>query len=147
MLGLASLSLVERIGAVDALPAKRLADHLFLLEMAPAGKAFVQAIGRAEAARGASRCLVALRRRELAGPTGPADLEAAVKEAGMVRVPADPFRLDGGPLRMVVVEGKPVVYSVGLDSVDDGGILDAKLGNEPRGDFLYRLKPEGPSRD
>jgi hypothetical protein len=41
---------------------------------------------------------------------------------------------------MTVLDGAPVVYSIGLDGVDDDGILDAKLGGKPRGDYLFRLK-------
>jgi len=103
-------------------------------------KATIKAIGRSEAERGAMMCLVALRRWELAGPGKPTDLKEVVKAAGMEKVPIDPFRADGGPLRMVVLDEAPVVYSIGLDGVDDDGILDAKLGAKPRGDYLFRLK-------
>ncbi len=44
-------------------------------------------------------------------------------------VPAD--RIDGRPIRYRLVEGKPVVYSVGVDRDDDGGQPPMKNG-EPR---------------
>ena len=141
ILGLVKLPLLERIEAIRQLPPKMLAGrHPLLLFLSPDGASFLKASGRAEALRGIMKCLVALRRWELAGRGEPTDLEAVVKAAGMEKVPVDPFRREGGPLRMVVVEGAPVVYSIGLDGIDDGGILDAKLGNEPRGDYLFRLK-------
>ncbi len=47
-------------------------------------------------------------------------------------------------MRLAVVEGQPVVYSVGKDGRDDGGQKDSKYDTQP-GDMIYRLRPvEGP---
>jgi hypothetical protein len=141
ILGLGKLPLLERMEAAQKLPTKMLADrHPLLLFLAPDGGDFLKASGRGQAIRGIMQCLVALRRWELAGQGEPTDLEKVVQAAGMEKVPIDPFRLDGGPLRMAFIDEAPVVYSIGLDGVDDGGALDAKLGNKPRGGYLFRLK-------
>ena len=56
----------------------------------------------------------------------------------MKAVPTDPY--DGRPMRMAVVEGQPVVYSIGKDGRDDGGLKDSKFETQP-GDILFRLPP------
>ena len=55
----------------------------------------------------------------------------------MPGVPVDPF--SGLPLKMAMISGEPVIYSVGSDGVDDHGLKDADLGRKPEGDFLFRL--------
>jgi len=97
-----------------------------------------QAIARNEAITRGTRCLVALRRWELEKGTPATDLEAAVRAAGMPGVPRDPY--GDGPLRMTLGDGRPVVYSVGLDGDDDGGRVEWDEDPESRnGDFLFRL--------
>jgi hypothetical protein len=67
-------------------------------------------------------------------------------------VPAD--RITGDPVRYALVDGKPVVYSVGADRVDDGGrpakpshgrsstdpsaaaVWDVPPAKAPRGDWV-----------
>lgn len=109
-----------------------------LLGMSPATGAFTQAVGRHEALLHAADGLIALRRWQLGHDAPPPDLLAAVKEAGMPAVPVDPY--DGKPMRMALVEGTPVVYSIGKDGVDDGGLVDSKFDAQP-GDQLYKLPP------
>ncbi|MBN2022990.1 MAG: hypothetical protein JW809_09360 [Pirellulales bacterium] len=101
-----------------------------------------QVIARNQAFLRGTRCLVALRRWEVekGGPAG--DLEAAARAAGMEGVPEDPF--GDGPLRMTTIDGRPVVYSVGLDGDDDGGRVEWNLDpNAPDGDVLFRLPQPG----
>jgi hypothetical protein len=64
-----------------------------------------------------------------------ADLCAA---AGLERVPVHAYT-NSSPLRMAQVGGRTVIYSVGPDGVDDGGLKDADMGRNPDGDFLFRL--------
>lgn len=139
--GLASRPTSERVEAIDRLREEALAGQPLLLYLCPpGGPGFFKAVGRAEATRGASKCLVALRRQQLANQgEGTPDLESAVKAAGMDRVPTDPFRADGGPLRLGTADGSPVVYSVGIDGRDDGGRVDAEFGSLPEGDYLYPI--------
>ena len=70
----------------------------------------------------------------------PEDLGTACKEAGLNAVPIDPF--SGKPMKFVVFDGQPVVYSFGIDGKDDGGKIDA-LRNAGHGDLIYRLSPAG----
>jgi hypothetical protein len=44
---------------------------------------------------------------------------------------------------MTVIEGKPVIYSVGPDGKDDKALSDWLYGQQP-GDFIFRLElPSG----
>ena len=45
-------------------------------------------------------------------------------------------------MKFVILDGQPVVYSVGKDGKDDGGKLDSKNDSQP-GDLIYRLSPAG----
>ena len=48
---------------------------------------------------------------------------ASLAELSPVLLPSVPIdRITGGPLHYRVVNGKPVVYSVGVDRDDDGGV-------------------------
>ena len=60
----------------------------------------------------------------------------------MKTVPLDPY--DGKAMRLAVLDGKPVIYSVGRDGRDDGGQKDSKLDMQP-GDLIYRL-PQAEAR-
>jgi len=75
-----------------------------------------------EARRGALlvRLALELHRREKGG--WPVALEEMVP-AYLPSVPSDPF--DGSPLRYRVAEGAPVLYSIGMDGKDDGGVPPA----------------------
>jgi tRNA A-37 threonylcarbamoyl transferase component Bud32 len=100
------------------------------LELAPKGATFLKEVGKAEASRNAMKCLVALRRWELAGHSiGPdLNLEEIVRLAGIPRVPADPFRIDSGPLKFRLDQGTPIIESIGSEG----------QGREP---LTFRLKP------
>jgi hypothetical protein len=103
----------------------------------PALSAARQATLREEATLRGAQCLVALRRWQLQHRKLPDDLETLVKAVGMSDVPIDPY--SGQPLRMTVIEGKPVIYSVGLDGKDDKALSDWQYGGQP-GDFIFRLE-------
>ncbi|MHC5542552.1 hypothetical protein ACYOEI_30370, partial [Singulisphaera rosea] len=51
-------------------------------------------------------------------------------------IPADPF--DGKPLRLAVIDGEPVIYSIGRDGRDDGGLVDSRNDSRP-GDLTFRF--------
>lgn len=99
-----------------------------------------QAIARETAIVRGWECWSALRHSQLnsRGRT-PRELSAAIKAAGLKNVPIDPY--DGKPMRMTVVAGRPVVYSIGKDGRDDGGEKDSKMDSQPSGDLIYRLEP------
>jgi hypothetical protein len=48
-------------------------------------------------------------------------------------------RITGKPLKLSIVEGRPIVYSVGVDGDDDGGRLPKKFAD---GEFEYVVGPE-----
>ena len=61
-----------------------------------------------------------------------------VKAAGMSQVPTDPF--SDRPMLMTVIEGKPVIYSVGPDGKDDRALVEWNYDTrEQTGDLLFRL--------
>jgi len=86
----------------------------------------------------ASECLLAVRRWRLThAGADPTDLALACKQAKLPGVPIDPF--SNAPLKLAVVGGQPVVYSIGPDGVDDRALKDSNLGRKPDGDMLFRL--------
>ncbi len=104
----------------------------------PAG--LIQALAMAEASLHGLETLAAVRRWQIAHRALPRNLAAACKEAGLKAVPIDPF--SGQPMKLVILDGQPVVYSVGKDGKNDGGKLDSKNDTQP-GDLIYRLSPVG----
>jgi serine/threonine protein kinase len=127
-------ALLDRIDQLDRLPPRSMAPrHHQVLSLAPDGGAFLKHVGNAETTRNAMKCLVALRRWELAGHPLSADLnlEEVVKAAGMAKIPADPFHPDGGPLKLKISQGEAIIESVGL---------------ETRKNRSYRLKPSSDRR-
>jgi hypothetical protein len=64
-----------------------------------------------------TKCLVALKRWQVTNRQAPTDLAAVCGAAGLPAVPTDPF--SGALMRMTLVNGEPVVYSIGSDGVDD----------------------------
>jgi hypothetical protein len=99
-------------------------------------ESIVRATSRARTTVRASECLVAMRRWQLTHRDLPRSLLIAAKDAGLKSVPIDPY--DGKPMRLVSVNGEPVIYSVGRDGKDDGGEKDSK-NDAQAGDLLYRL--------
>lgn len=84
----------------------------------------------------ATLCLVALRRWQLDKGAPATDLKAALKAAGVDEVPIDPFSDE--PLRTATMDGKLVVYSVGPDGKDDGGLILYDY-QKNLGDFVFRI--------
>jgi hypothetical protein len=99
---------------------------------------FARATAGATTVLRAMECLVAIRRWQLSHRELPRDLASVVRGARLKHVPADPY--DGRPLRLVVLDGEPAVYSVGKDGKDDGGQTDSNNDKQP-GDLIYRLAP------
>jgi hypothetical protein len=79
-----------------------------------------------------------IRRWEVTHRGFPRVLATATEEAGLKAIPIDPY--DGKPMRMAVLDGRPVVYSVGMDGHDDGALIDSRYDRAP-GDLIFRLKP------
>jgi hypothetical protein len=139
LLGFDGLPYARRIEQIGALKIAKDGD-LFSITIdatLPAVQAVVQALGRMTATLRATECLVALRRWQLTHQGLHRSLESIVKEAGLKAVPIDPY--DGKPMRLAVIGGEPVIYSVGKDGKDDGGLKDSDRDMRPAGDLLYRL--------
>ena len=81
-------------------------------------------------------CLIALRMWMDRTHQLPTDLDTIVKAAGLPKVPIDPY--SGEPVRLSIIDGEPVIYSIGKDGRDDGGRIDSDHGRRP-GDQTYRL--------
>jgi hypothetical protein len=148
LIGLDGIPYAARLARIEALKPAAADDPLSRIAMAiqvePAAglTMVVRSISRATATLHATECLVALRRWQLTHRSWPRDLASAVKGTALKGVPADPY--DGKPMRMVVLDKQPIVYSVGRDGRDDGGQKDSNLDIKPDGDLTYRLPtPEG----
>ena len=122
-----------RKGPMDRILPTIASEHLYFVEWMT---------GQQVACLHATRCLIALRRWRFDHEAPPASLLDAVKAGGMVAIPADPY--DAKPLRMAIIEGEPVIYSVGKDGVDDGGVVDSDSDRKP-GDLIYRLQAAEPN--
>jgi hypothetical protein len=99
----------------------------------------IEAITRREATIHAIEALAAVRRWQLVHKALPTDLATACREAKLPAVPTDPYNNEE-PLKYLVLDGQPVVYSVGKDGKDDGGRKDNSLNLQP-GDLTFRLTP------
>ena len=86
------------------------------------GEAVARANSRVTASLHAAECLLALRRWQFSHQGTPEDLTSVIKGSGLKTVPIDPY--DGKPLKMAMVDDHPVIYSVGRDGKDDGGLTD-----------------------
>jgi len=91
---------------------------------------------------GAAECLIAVKRWELLRQARKINLSDLCRAAGLERVPIDAYS-NGSPLRMTQVAGETVIYSVGPDGDDDGGLKDSDQGRNPDGDVLFRLPKPG----
>ena len=100
---------------------------------------FIQPCLRNQAALRGTQCLVALRRWQLEHRESPPNLDTLVKAAGMKSVPMDPY--SDQPMRMTVLQGTPVIYSVGPDGKDDKAQVIWDLVPGHPGDYVFRLAP------
>jgi len=99
----------------------------------------IQAYLRSQAALHCTECLIALRRWQLSHRELPPDLDALIKAAGMTAVPVDPY--SDQPMRMTLIQGTPVIYSVGPDGKDDKALKVWNLRPGEPGDYVFRLEP------
>jgi hypothetical protein len=104
--------------------------------MIPALKTSAQVQARASAGVRATECLLALKLWKSRSKQAPSDLASVVRAAGLPRVPIDPY--SSQPLLMAIIDGEPVIYSVGMDGRDDGGRVDSDYDRRP-GDQTFRL--------
>ncbi len=144
MLDLDGLPYATRFEKIAAVKTPQGNDPLVLLTRATMTVpevvvAFARGTSRMTASLHATECLIVMRRWQLTHRGLPRALAVATREAGLKAIPTDPY--DGKPMRLAVLDGQPVVYSVGRDGRDDGGLKDSNLDRLPVGDMIYRLPP------
>jgi hypothetical protein len=130
----------ERIRSVKVPAGTDQLTRLVTLLLQPeSNEAVAAAAARTTASLRAMECLLALRRWQMSHRGSPKDLSSVAKAAALKTVPVDPY--DGKPMKLVMIDGQPVVYSVGRDGKDDGGLVDSNRDQKPKGDLIYRLPP------
>ena len=102
----------------------------------PATSKVSEACRRKTAWVASMRGLIAVERFRMKHGKWPAKLGDVVPEF-LERVPTDPF--DGTPIKMAKVIDGVIVYSVGLDGVDDGGKLNRKSPMASGADLGFQL--------
>ncbi len=141
LLEMSTLPYARRIERISGLKAASGTDPLSRvvrgLEEPDGIEAVARATARTLASLRAMECLVALRRWQISHRGLPKDLASVVKAVGLKIVPLDPY--DGQPMKLTVIDGQPVVYSIGRDGIDQGGRVDCDRDIKPTGDLIYRL--------
>jgi hypothetical protein len=133
-LDLENLPIRERLNSHPTVQAGN--EARLVNQLVPNLEMFLEILLRHEARRAGTKCLIALRLWTLRHDGLPIDLEKALQEAGISDVPLDPY--SGKPIRFVVRDGTPIIYSIGKDGTDDSGLQDWNYGRRP-GDFIFRL--------
>lgn len=87
------------------------------------------------------RCLVCLRRWQINHSDAPPNLASVLLDAGVNELPIDPYG-HGEPFRLRVIDGEPVICSVGPDGIDDEGLIEWNLHPDSPGDVTFRLETE-----
>ncbi|HEV7280024.1 MAG TPA: hypothetical protein VGN57_07400 [Pirellulaceae bacterium] len=129
----ASQKMKEEVDAAADSTIDRLRYPMTLL-MLPAVEASAKAFLRGEATARLAETAIACERYRLANGELPPKLDDLVPEF-LPSVPADPF--DRQPLRYVVSDSGALLYSIGIDQADDGGLEDPVDGDLP-----FELKGE-----
>jgi len=80
---------------------------------------------------------VAVERYRIQHDAWPKSLDDVVKAGLLKEVPPDPY--DGKPLRFKRTPIGVIVYSIGMNKVDDGGTLTRGNPNAPNADFGFEL--------
>jgi hypothetical protein len=136
----ARLPLREQPAAFNALAAEEgrdlPRDAILTLLLLPALDKLGQASWRKHAQVRSLAALIAVERFRQAGGRWPARLDELAPRF-LAAVPLDPY--DGKPLRYRRLGDGVVVYSVGEDRADDGGVLDRRNPTRPGADLGYRL--------
>ena len=133
------MTALDRFDQVKAPKLHKQGAVLVSLQLADLPTMFVKLLivetqGRAHLA--GIQSLVAVQRFILVHDQPPLNLSDATAEAGLKSIPLDPF--NGQPMRYKIMNGNPVVYSVGPDQKDDGATWEwnEKQGS---GDLIYHI--------
>ncbi len=118
--------MAQQLGGVSVLPACVMAPNLNMVYVSQE---------RVRAENGAARSVLALHRFKLASGRWPGTLEELVPTY-LSEVSID--RFDGGPLRYKLIDSQPMIYSIGTNRVDDGGL--GAPGEQDGGEFVTPSK-------
>jgi len=143
----APTSYTERVRAAPEFAREALGDDPLLAQFIPGATTFrgaAESVAYGSYGLRAVQAMAAVRRWSLEHGELSPELASAAQAAGLPEAPRDPFA--DAPLKLTVIDGSPVIYSVGPDQKDDGGTLDAQLGSKREGDWIIRLSPEPPGR-
>lgn len=83
--------------------------------------------------------LTCLRRWQFEHPDPPASLDLLLATGAIAGLIPDPYGT-GEPLRYVLQDGQPVIYSLAADETDDGGAKEWDLTPDGSGDMTFRLE-------
>ncbi|HUE73952.1 MAG TPA: hypothetical protein VMP01_23940 [Pirellulaceae bacterium] len=97
-------------------------DSALTQQLTPALGGIFEASARNQAIRDAAAAGIAFRRYQLKHGSAPQSLESLVPEF-LPAVPRDPFATGGGPLKLVIHDGKYFIYSIGANLKDDQALL------------------------
>jgi len=125
----------EALFVEAASTAKRLPPKIFCAILMPAEEKAAIRFARLEARRRAAMVAIAVERYRLAnGGSTPEDLDELIPQF-LRSIPSDPF--DGQPLRYKELPTGFVVYSIGPDRTDDGGIEPRQKGGQKNFDVTF----------
>jgi len=111
------------------------ARYVLTANLLPAVAGSFDAVGKGNATNVATTTAIAIKRYRRARGQIPEDLKQLVPDF-LPEVPTDPF--DGNPLRYIVKDGEYLIYSVGGNGQDDGGLDDGGKG-KPASDIVFRV--------
>ena len=114
-------------------------NNLYLARVAIMDKTFVYNLTLDRTKLHALKALVALRRWQIKHNGAiPTSLEQVMKDSGYPALPIDPF--SNKPLLFTVLNGKPVIYSVGPNGIDEQAKIESKFVLEQ--DWTLRIKTD-----
>lgn len=137
VLSLASKSHPDRVSKLQHLFSNRVKSLALALFASDFSK-FSANVSRGDTDLRGSIALVALKRFLLERNHGLPGIQAVLASAG-VGMLNDPF--SGGPFQLVHIDGEPVIYSIGADLKDDGGLLVTDWPRTVEGDIVFSLTP------
>lgn len=110
-------------------------------QFVPALTSVDRAFAKEQARQAAFLTVLAVRLYQKKNGGLPADLQALVDASILSEMPADPFSGTGEPLLYKREGDKVVVWSLGENGVDDGGMVDNLLFKGPLTDIGFRIPP------
>jgi hypothetical protein len=134
----AKLQDAERADAMRQIEDKVKKNRTIISSMImPATAKVSQANQRGQASLRCAAAAVAVERFRVKFENWPQSLEEVIKAGLLKEVPKDPY--DGKPLRFKATPTGVIIYSVGPDKTDDGGVLNRSNPMAPNIDYGFEL--------